>query len=140
MNARSSVAIGALTFVVGVAVGLGSGTQKAVASLLARSEPTPTVTAASAIGYSTVRGLLGIFIGKSKTFILTGVEDFQGRCNVAVTATGLQGDYMSVKAAQGPEFFVPYSAIFRIDREGPGPIGIPVVYTTAHPNPKFCGD
>jgi hypothetical protein len=139
MNTRVTAAVAALTFVFGVAVGLGGTTRTAVLSTLVRRVQTPT-DATPATGSSTLHGLLAILISKNKNFILTGIDDLQGRCNAVVTATGLYGDYMSLKTADGPEFFVPYAAIFKVDREGPGPVTIPVVYSTAHPTAKFCGD
>lgn len=139
MNTRQGVAVAALTFVAGVVVGLGV-LRTTLTSAITRAIQTRTVEAPTPVGSSSVRGLLGIFVGNGRSFSLTGIDDPQGRCNSVVTATGLHGDYMALKTAQGSEFFVPYSAIYRIDREGPGPITIPVVYTTAHPTPKFCGD
>lgn len=88
-----------------------------------------------------IHDLLRHLVRDSGSFVLTGVEDNSGRCNIGVTAAGLHDDYMGVRSSQGgPTWFVPYAAIYRIDREGPGPITVPVVYTTAFPRPKFCGD
>jgi hypothetical protein len=47
---------------------------------------------------------------------------------------------MAVKPPQGPEFYMPYAAIYQIAREGPGSVTVPVVYSTAFPTARFCGD
>ena len=137
MTTRTGIAVAVLTFVTGVVSGI-SGSRS---SLFARiGERAPAVQHGTLTQASNVRGLLASLVTGSSGFVLTGVEDNRGRCNILVSATALRDDYMAVKPSQGPEFYLPYAAIYRIDREGPGPITIPVIYTTAHPFPKFCGD
>jgi hypothetical protein len=136
MNTRASISIAVLTFVGGVTLGIG-GSRSSVFARLAEKPGTQSGPSAQA---ANVRGLLADLLKDSAGFLLTGVEDFGGRCNVPLSASSFHDDYMAVKRSQGPEFYLPYAAIYHIDREGPGPIAIPVIYTTAFPHPKFCGD
>jgi hypothetical protein len=137
MNTRATISVAVLTFVAGVTLGIGGSRT----SFLAKFADKPSSTQSGPLIQSAnVRGLLADLLKGSPRFILTGAEDYRGQCNVPATMSSLHDDYMAVKPSQGSEFFLPYGAIYRVDREGPGNIDLPVVHTTAFPLPKFCGD
>lgn len=136
MSRSSIAAVAALALVAGIAIGIASSHS----AVYARLSPSVSVTQqGSASEAPNIRGLLDSLLRTGTGFILTGIEDSQG-CSVQPTAVSFAEDYMDVRSSQGPEFVIPYSAIFRIYRKGPGAYAVPVIYTTAYPRPKFCGD
>lgn len=138
MNTRAVGSLSVLAFVLGIAAGAAAVRSNLFARL---SSYAPAAQQGSPANASNLRELLHELIARPEGFVLTGTEDKQGRCSVVVTATALHDDYMTVKRASGgPEAFVPYAAIYAIEREGPGSVTIPVVHTSAYPVAKYCGD
>jgi hypothetical protein len=138
MSTKVLIPVAALAFVVGAATGIAGSRS----SLFARALSTSNVLDQAFVTppQATLRSVLSDLLKNSRSFVLTGIEDSQGRCNVGVQAMAIRDDYMVVKPSNGQEWFLPFAAIYRVEQEGPGSITVPVVYTTAYPRPKFCGD
>jgi hypothetical protein len=86
---------------------------------------------------ATLRALL-MELAKDSTFMLTALEDYK-ECTLVARAIAFHDDYVTVKAGKSEDRFIPYASIARVDREGPGNIMIPVVYSTMSPHLKLCG-
>lgn len=136
MNTRAAVSVATLTFIAGVVVGV-AGTRS---NLFARTASTPSVAQESTPAKAAnVRALLAEVAGSPGHFVLSGTSQLGHGCDELVTGT-LHEDYMEVELRNRFRFFLPYTAIYRIDQEGPGSVTVPVVYTTVRPQAQFCGD
>ena len=137
MNTKATVSVCTLVFVLGIATGIAGSRSEVFDEALSKGSSGPSNGGSAKA--ATIRGLLAEVTGNPGHFILTGTNLPGGRCDAVVTAT-FHDEYMEVEQAKGLDFFVPYSAIYRINRTGPGSVEIPVVSTNVSPFGRFCGD